>query len=36
MSDGNGGTLQVQMRQPCKGVNASDGAAYILELCCWV
>jgi len=32
MSDGNGGTLQMQMRQPCKGVNASDGEAYILEL----
>ena len=32
MSDGDGGTLQVRMRQPCKGVNASDGEAYILEL----
>jgi len=33
MSDGDGGTLQVRMRQPREGVNASDGEAYILELC---
>jgi len=32
MSDGDGGTLQVRMRQPRKGVNASDGEAYIREL----
>ena len=34
MSDGNGGTLQVWMWQPCEGVNASDGEAYNLELHC--
>jgi len=31
-SDGDGGTLQVRIRQPNEGVNAADGNVYIAEL----
>jgi len=36
MSDGNGGTLQLRMRLASEGVNASDGEAYLSNLCCWI
>jgi len=36
MSDGDGDTLQVQMRLTSEGVNASDGEAYLSNLCCQI
>jgi len=33
VSDGDGGTLQLQLRQVDKGVNAADGNSCITSLC---